>query len=505
MANHLEFFRKHFLLGCIITTTLIWLAFRPIYFANVDEHNYLLSAARIANGSSLQLTEIWQQPAGFENQSAKYISKYNIGASLWYSLPMGIAGVEGVLIWAWLTFLALLVVADRIRKHYQLSVFWISIVALNPIIIYYARTAFSELPAALLLVTGFFAALKLINWDGLSQRWLWGLVLGSSLGAMVLVRYSLAIWALLLVSALALSAIQHYGIRRFWQAKLNFLPSFLAIIIGSLPALLVLLVVNSTLYGSVLSSGYKFSGEEIFNLGLLPQRLGSYLLHINVLPPFLLLFALFAKQKLSKLILIFTIILILFHSVAGGFLFQGELSDSIIGLRFLVPILPLLCLNYASSLQAVKFNSLLKSLILILLTGSFLLSSIFLSYQHQNFLAERVENAQIVRQLISKLDSNATLLIGDEEDMIYLNPGIDLAARNIGYLNINDYLNNKINTSNFEIILFMEVSYSNNLQRPSKLMLKSLEDLQDGARDKINLVASADKIKIYQLKTIAAD
>jgi hypothetical protein len=286
----------------------------------------------------------------------------------------------------------------------------------------------------------FLLILELIDWkDNSSEKvslfryFLTCCGLGIILGFLVLVRYNLAIWVILVGFVLLI---------KNWRT----LP---LIGLGGAPFAVLFLWINKTLYGGVFNSGYIYSGEQTLNLSLMADRLPEYIFYLNLIYPGLLIISLFGiyKCKLSKSIKFALILLIsifiLFYSVSGGFLYDGDLQDVITGIRFFVPILPIFIIFYIKGLEN-HLNKLPRWILLIMMI-SLIGFNLIMSISHQRF-TER--NYQTYKLLDSLNSEESDLFVGDAGDEIYFGEHLRDSFERDGYINYNQI--SEIPSSQFE-------------------------------------------------------
>jgi hypothetical protein len=306
---------------------------------------------------------------------------------------------------------------------------------------------------------------------------------------------------------------------------------FMLIFISALPFLSIFLLVNSSLYGGFFNSGYIFSNEQGIDFNLLSKRLPQYILYLNVLYPFqLFVFAIFIRSKeffkdktklLKLLLLIFVVILLLFYSVfKGGFLFQGKITDFISGVRFFVPIFPVVTIFYFDvifNFLKSKFNNaiFIKIGILFSFFSAIILffAATFIHIKHHAFISEKHSNFLIINDFACK--HPGSLFIGDVEDYIYL--GEQFNSPNCfdqnGYINVNNFDLSSSKSyfdqfDKFDQIYVLEIQHSTRTDRPTKALRTFLQNSQIGKQGKtLEITLNSEQnghesVKIYQLKQL---
>jgi hypothetical protein len=229
-----------------------------------------------------------------------------------------------------------------------------------------------------------------------------GLFLGAFLGMAVLVRYTnifvvaglfgtMFIYQLVEkvrawhVSGLKNTVIAY--IRGITQIAVNYWP----IAVGALPFAIFFFWINNYIYGDPLKSGYYFSGEERVFGGVILRSFLLYTLSLTLLypgmlvaPPYNWFKNSFRKEQFA--ILTVTALFILFYSGSWAPKFEGRPLDLIQGLRYFLPVVPLLIYSYSLAINSfVNRSWKFRATILLLIIG--LVGNLFLlSYLHQEYL-----------------------------------------------------------------------------------------------------------------------
>jgi hypothetical protein len=404
---------------------LLWFLFPVRFYATIDEHNYLLSAWRLANGESLIVTNPFLSLGGFITE-AGFVSKYNLGNSIIHAPISMLPGVLGHFLLSLLITFATYYLVSLIIKKLQLPRLSLAFVILFPIFTYFSRTVFSELAAGLFFTYSFLETLNLIGNNKYSRRKrIFKLLsLGLILGFLSLVRYNFLIWAILVVFVLI------YKNYKF----------ILPLIMGAALPAVAFLMINFTLYGGFFNSGYILSGEQQLDINLLFRRLFQYAFYLNLIYPGLFIISGIGIKKAKipkelKLILtIFILFLIFLYSLSGGFLVDGDLQDAITGLRFFVPVMFVLLPFYFIGLQEIfkkRLFEVSKNLILLIFLGIAGLN-ILVSYQHYQFIEGIRDNYERISPIIKKPES--TLFIGNPGDEIYFGPHLNESFSNDGFV-----------------------------------------------------------------------
>ncbi len=359
---------KYFLLVVIILVTL-WVVFQPQFYASVDEHNYIRSAYLLKSGDDLK-NNADQSLGGFANSAGDYVSKYNIGSSIVLGVfQFSQVSYQGSLLAnLLLTLVGMLAVFILMRNILGGRHNWlVLLIGLYPPVVYFSRTAFSEVSSWLLLTISTILAYKyfasVVDIHSPNKKWkhiLLGIGLGFSLGTMTLTRYNLALWAIaLLLTGGVITTRKLWLQHDFAVSKIfsKLVTAAIPIVIGAVPMFLLFLLINVNLYGCLVCSGYKLSGEESLQLSLFPERIWQYLLYLT---PVLLVLPAFSRSWLKWPYLLTLYPLLFLYSIAGGVLFGDNIATNFIyGVRFFMPLIPLgllLAIDAAVGIQQKYLN-----------------------------------------------------------------------------------------------------------------------------------------------------
>jgi hypothetical protein len=315
----------------------------------------------------------------------------------------------------------------------------------------------------------------------------WPLVLGISLGMAVLMRYNLALWAILILIDIGWQFAKND--KKHWRTVAT-------VLIGGIPFLLSLIFVNLELYNGAISSGYSLSGEQSISLEQISERLPAYLLMLNLLYPLQFFLTPLSKKPLALAITIFNIITVIIYSVAGGFLFEWQLTDAIVGVRFFIPILPLVIIHYFAAIERYsKSHSQInyRRQATLLAISLLIFTNLALSYTHQRFTEER----RRIYENIMQLEMKNSLFIGSEEDYIYLGEHLHPNFNQAGYVDV-EVFNSSKDHSDWGDIYLLVINYSSRDDRPTTDVLEFLRDQQ--IDNNVDEIVNTDNISIYHLE-----
>lgn len=357
----------------LVLSSVAFLVFFPKSYATIDEHDYLGNAQNIVSGTLRQhcTDSVSQFRVG------EYcIYKYNIGTSFFY-IPYLLMGMGSPFLSTFLAFLGMIWIFSKILRHFKLHQVWTIFFAFYPPFVYYSRTLLSEQYSALLILTGLFLLLK----NSRDATVLRSMSIGIVWGFAVLVRYSnVLVVGILLTYFVVQSSIGHNVY--FWLKR------WIWVVVGVFPLAIFFFSNNDYMYGHFLRSGYYYSGEEgKFLLSNMPLMAGKYLLALVILYPGMIVLPFWTKNNYKwPLIAVFVVLLLFYASFSGNNgVFEGRILDLILGVRFLIPVIPLVLLLYFQYLDRllVHKNGMLACSIIsiILMINMFLMSAV-----HQDFL-----------------------------------------------------------------------------------------------------------------------
>ncbi len=365
---------KYLVLISIIVIITFLLLFYPSGIANVDEYDYLKNSQLILDRGLQQectLGSFSQFDAG------EYcVSKYNIGTSI-LLLPAAFTNPHIAFLISAATFLIGVVVFSRILVLLKIPKYFTYLYTFFPAFVYFSRTLMSETFSATFIVIILYLLFKLEK--EFSQKWSY--ILGNVIGFAVLIRYSNVIpIGFLIIGFIVLWFRQ----KKLGRNEIVSLSS--GLIAGGLPWLAIFLGTNQYLYGHPLRSGYFFSGEEDVFLNF--QTIWGTFRYLGILLlmyPLLAVGGLFSKLKYKWIFFLTSLTLILFYSGFPTTVFEGRILDLIFGIRFILPMIPLLLVGYASWLTEFESKKRWKIFcvfgLFILLVSAFLISAF-----HQDFL-----------------------------------------------------------------------------------------------------------------------
>jgi len=360
MEKIINILTKYRLLVIFLVLFIPYLLFYPIKYANVDEHDYILNSRNIIEGTlHMDCNKEGYRVSDF------CVSKYNIGTSV-FLIPSILISENLTFFTTFIIFFLSIIIFDKLLQLYGIKKIYLFYFAFFPAFIYFTRTVFSE-PYSLFLLLLSVYLLALYSKNNKNS---YLVLLGITLSSLVFVRYSLIPVLIILIIFLLFKYKQ----------------KALITIVSSLPFVIAFLVFNNYMYGSPLRSGYYYSKEELsFSLTIFLTVLPKYLISLNVIYPFMLIGAFFSKINIKKLVLTSTVLLLLYYSLTGlnAYVFEGRILDLILGVRFYIPIIPLIMLLYFEVIQR-RFK--IPNILHLLFISGLILVSIAIHVVHNNFL-----------------------------------------------------------------------------------------------------------------------
>lgn len=360
MEKIIQILNKYRLIIIFLFLFIPYLLFYPIKYANVDEHDYILNSRNIIEGTlRMDCNKEGYRVSDF------CVSKYNIGTSI-FLVPSMLISENLTFFTTFVIFFLSIIIFDKLLQIYGINKIYLYYFAFFPAFIYFTRTVFSEpYSLFLLLLSVYLLALYSKN-----SKNIYLVLLGVTLSALTFVRYSLIPVDIIFVLYLLIA----------------FKKKAFITIASALPFVIAFLVFNNYIYGSPLRSGYYYSKEEFsFSLVIFLSVLPKYLVSLNVIYPFMLIGAFFSKINIKKLILTSTVLLLLYYSLTGlnAYVFEGRILDLILGVRFYIPIIPLIMLLYFEVIQR-RFN--IPNVLHLISISGLILVSIAIHVVHNNFL-----------------------------------------------------------------------------------------------------------------------
>jgi hypothetical protein len=393
-------FVQHAWAVVLVFLAILLTLFYPRQYVAIDEFDYQRNAMLLSQGQLRQeCSGLYSQ---FKVNAGEYcISKYNLGISLFY-LPV-VNNLQLAPIVVFIVFAAGVLAFYFTLRQLGISPVFTYLYALYPSFVYYSRTRYSETISASLLMI----LLCLLIWYTTKRRILVGLLIGTVVGLAVLVRYTNVIPISFILAGFLLLPTTNFGqyvrinilsytpglwgrfkrsLELIWLQVKGWLP----VLVGGLPWLLLFGFINLHLYGSLVRSGYYYSGEEgVWVKSQATMQMVRFIGAWLILYPGMLLAAMFTKFPRKWWLLTSFAVSALFYAGFPYIFFEGRVLDLIFGMRFLIPVLPWILVLYASWLQTHVWNKRWGKIIIVFAILILAGTAVGLSVYHQKFLQER--------------------------------------------------------------------------------------------------------------------
>ncbi len=360
----------------------LWIVWYPPAIAIEDESAYLAHARILARGD-LTGTQPTDMTLSMVQTANGAVSKFPPGQPLllaptqfggfWRTgFVVGLMALLGI---TWLT-------ATLLQRDGR-SPLWAALVLLHPTLVLYARTLMSDVTAALILTAGF-------AWSDMRDPRPFRAGLAFGLGP--LIRTAIVPVA----AALGLLFVLRLARANRWR-DLTFAVGGAAIPLGAL------LSYNAYVLGSPFAS--HASVATLFDWSTSHQRAIFYAVALNLLWPALAIGVITSRHRRRVEA---QLILAISYVFFAGYYFvdrrYGLPADFVVGLRFFVPILPILAIVYAERIESwvpqfAKRPPLVAGMILIVMVAN-----IALVARHQSFLRETATRRDIAVQASQEAD-----------------------------------------------------------------------------------------------------
>ena len=306
---------------------LLWVIWYPPAIAVQDESAYLtqaqlFSTGRLVGDASAQTAAMLKTERGWVSQYPPAQSVV-LAPTQWFHWRAGFLAPLGFVL------LATLFCAATLERN-GLAGAWSLLLLLHPAVVLYSRTLMSESLAMFVVAVALWAS------EPDRPR---SVVAGLALGVMPAVRTALLPIALVLGGLMALRRCRTGGVTAVAPLAL-----------GTGIPLVALATYNQVVFGDPLS--LRVWWPRFMDWADAPERGLFYLLALNVLWPGMLVGICAAKHRRKLDVMLLTATGFVVYS-AYSFVDRryGIPADLVVGLRFFVPLLPVLVLGYAGLLQ----------------------------------------------------------------------------------------------------------------------------------------------------------
>lgn len=316
--------------------TLLFALFWPQSYTTMDEADYMGMAYVVRQGT------FYPDVAGVQVITAfpvgqHMVSKYPPGMFVLlalFSLPGWSFALAANLVIHLLTFYVVALILRRIQVPAALALLYL----FHPTAVIYSRTAMSDLPTGLCLAAAFYLLL--------CRRFA---LCGGFIGLALLFRNANAV-ALPVFVVGSFFAVMHaketHGMRAWFLPLMPRLKQAGAVVLGALPGLTLLLWYTAVVQGG--SSGLSSYSGGGFNLANFLPMFATYALRLSIIYPLMLAAPLLYRGEGRLTLAMITSAFVLLYSFwyftdATG----SPLESFVIGLRFMLAVLPLFLVAYA--------------------------------------------------------------------------------------------------------------------------------------------------------------
>ena len=309
--------------------------------------------------------------SSIKTPSGHFVTKYAPGTSF-LLIPFTFLGWRSIFSLPLILHLLGFFVFIKILKIYNIAHYFSLLYLLYPTSVLYSRTIMADIPSAVFFIIACYFFLRKKKFYFLS---------GVFFGILPLFRYSNIILA---IPFFVYAIVELFRCIR----KTSFLGSVvLRLLLGFIPGFLLLIIYNKIAFGGFLSTPLGVTGS--FSLRFLPHNLLFYFLSMSLVYPLMFFFIFFLRK--NRFILITTAFLfLLFYSlytyftVAPG---KNMFKTLIVGMRYLLPVVPIFILSYSNMLEKVKRKiPVLANGFFWFLVVAFSILNLAMIYQHQGFL-----------------------------------------------------------------------------------------------------------------------
>lgn len=387
--------------GAILFVILFYI-FYPQIYTTQDEANYFDFAYRLRQ-ATIYFEPIYSHKVIFNGKG--HVDMYPPGMALllfpltFFSWKMLFLLNPILHLLAFLAFYRILKLLNIDKRFSVLYLFF-------PSFILYTRTLSADMASASLITIALYFYFK----KHPRPLFFSGLLLGLS----CLVKYSNFVIALLLILFLLVKN----------RSRVAY------IIIGFLPFLVLVLAYNHFAYGHILKTGYAYiMAGRAFGLEYFFRNFIFYITTLLIIYPFMLPAAFIYKKLYKKEILVITlsmlIVFSLWHYIQAS-PSVNYLVELVVGMRLLLPIIPLLLLSYSGAISRIfektkRHHVALGGLTLILI----MVSAFAISLKHQQYL----DTLSTYRQAIYSNVPDNSIIVCDGETTKF----IQNAWGNIGH------------------------------------------------------------------------
>jgi hypothetical protein len=362
----------------------LYLIYYPCTYAIFDEACYIDLAYALRHGTTF-LDQAGLGTLHFPVEAGRHlVSIYPVGNSF-FLMPFTFLGSRGVFLYGLVFHLLGFLIFIKVLRKAEIDPRYAVLYLFYPPMFFFSRTLMSDIPAAVFVLLAFY----------LYQRGK-HVGTGAALGLSFVIRYAgVALVPVFLVFALMKKKTE--GVK---------------VALGFLPFVLFVLLYNYVTYGGALRTGYP--GQALpFDLHRYGMHFLTYAVSLSVLYPLMIAVPFLYKKMYRREVLVSFIVMLvflLFSSFAFAMYAQPSLKSivksSLLGVRYLFPVVPFLLLAYSSvCAKWLKKKGLVAVLIMLVI------SSVAISRYHQGYLRSGAR----FRELLYSHTSESSLILCNGE------------------------------------------------------------------------------------------
>jgi hypothetical protein len=285
---------------------------------------------------------------------------------------------------------------------------WAILYLFYPPLVLYSRTVMSEVPSAMLLLL----ALDLYARSGRN----WRIAAGALLGLLGVFRYANPIPATLLIAGAFAADVAHGGLRKIVQHPLRREARAVPLLVGFVPAALLVVLLDVHLYGSPLgASGY----AGAFSLKYVPKHLALYAIDLAFFWPLMVFAPLLYRGRMWREATIATygtlLIISAWYYVDDA---HGLAENAVTIPRLLLPVIPVWLVTYAGALDRLFAAAAHRRVVISLAGVAAVGLAIGVSVEHQR----HVHQAESVRSYIEAHMLPGSSLLINPESTVFVGP-----------------------------------------------------------------------------------
>ncbi len=360
----------------------LWIVWYPPAIAIEDESAYLAQARILARGELIG-TQPTDMTIGMVQTSKGVIAKFPPGQPLLLALTQFGGSWRTGFIIGLLVLLGVTWLTATLLQRDGRSPLWAALVLLHPTLILYARTLMSDVTAALVLTAGF-------AWSDMRNARPFKAGLAFGLAPVFRTAVVPVAAALGLLFVLRLARASRWGDVAFAVG-------------GAAVPLVALFFYNAYVFGTPFESHSPVA--TFFDWSTSHQRALFYAMALNLLWPALAIAVIMSRHprrvEAQLVLAISYVFFVAYYFVDRRY---GLPADFVVGLRFFVPILPILAIVYVERIESwvpqfSRRTSLVTAAIAIVMIANAVLVA-----RHQSFLAQTAMRRDIAVQASQEAD-----------------------------------------------------------------------------------------------------